>query len=86
MYNVSRAVDGKTVPFFHGSSVESFLVMLDNISDVSLTSWIHTEIVSHEIGSSSGISVFLTNSKVKASSSNATVYSRPGGVHVPITK
>jgi hypothetical protein len=33
MYNICWAVDGEAVPFFHGSAVEGFLVMLDNISE-----------------------------------------------------
>lgn len=45
-----------------------------------------TSKVIHEMGSSWGISVRLTNSNVNFSSSKATVNMAPGGVHVPIIK
>lgn len=45
-----------------------------------------TSKVIHDIGSSSGISVFLTSFSSNFSSSNWTVKMAPGGVHVPIIK
>ena len=45
-----------------------------------------TSKVIQEIGSSLGISVFLTNLRVNASSSNSTVTMTPGGVQVPIIR
>ena len=58
---------------------------------VSTVHWIKsleklTSKVIHEMGSSSGIAVFLINFKVRASSSNSKVKMAPGGVQVPTIK
>ena len=45
-----------------------------------------TSNVIHDIGSSSGMMVFLTSLSVNASSSNSTVKMAPGGVQVPIIR
>lgn len=55
-------------------------------TSTNINHWSHTSKAIHEIGSSLGISVLLTNFKVKASSSNSKVKIAPGGVHVPTIK
>lgn len=78
MDDIGGTVHGETVPFLHGGAVYGFFVVLrapiSNWSSDPCDSWSKpTENVIHEIGSASGMSVFLTNSSVSASSSNATV-------------
>lgn len=81
-----RRRDGEAGPFLHGRAVDGFLIMLS----VALVSKGVSEgrarltlKVIHEMGSSAGISVRFTRSRVRASSSNAKVKMAPGGVQVP---
>jgi hypothetical protein len=95
MYDLGRALDGKARPFLHGCAVDVLLSMLKIALGVSKRhdtanmrpgGFRLTSKAIHEMGSSWGISVRLTNSSVNFSSSKATVNMAPGGVHVPIIK
>lgn len=77
--------DGVGTPFFHAGSVDVLscvlCVILASVEEHQRCCfWEHTSKVIHEIGWSSGISVLLTNSSVRFSSSNWTVKIAPGGV------
>lgn len=74
--NLSWAVDGEAVPLLHGGAIDGFLVMLEGSERGAVKEALKvmpTEKVIQEMGSASGMSVFLTRSRVRASSSKATV-------------
>lgn len=74
--NLRGAVDGEAVPFLHGGAIDGLLVVLEGSERGAAEDALKampTEKVIQEIGSASGMSVFLTRSRVRASSSKATV-------------
>jgi hypothetical protein len=77
MYDISGTLNGETGPLLHCSAIYVLLRVLSTMAVRIGTAGEHrrllTSKVNHEIGSSSGIDVFLTNVRVRASSSNSTV-------------
>lgn len=76
MDDISGTLNCEAGPFLHRSAVYIFLGVLAMVlvrSGVAKHLGRLTSNVNHEMGSSSGIEVFLTNVSVRASSSNSTV-------------
>lgn len=85
VYYLSRTLHCEAVEFLHSSAIDVFSRMLAEVSELAsqLTLARLTSKVIQEMGSSSGISVFLISFSVNASSSNWSVKMAPGGVQVP---
>jgi hypothetical protein len=91
MHDLARSLDFVGTPFLHGRPVDVLpLVLQGYLSILVLLVFncqaAHTSKAIQLMGSSSGISVFFTNSSSNVSSSNETVIITPGGVHVPIIR
>jgi hypothetical protein len=91
VHNLGWALDVVRTPLLHRGAIYVLALVLRRPRSAIAVDWGHERQVRTSkaiqlMGSSSGMSVFLTNSSLSVSVSKATVMMTPGGVHVPIMR